>query len=130
MTVEDLAIRSTGVLDAAVGMVDEGPGWRAMLDRHHQRVLAQRTPQMVGHAPADDLAGRHVLDGRQVQPALVSGHIRNIRQPDRIRPISFEGALEQVSRKLGLEVGARAGKNVRYLSFFILDRTRAHGFFL
>ena len=77
MTVEDLAIRSTGVLDAAVGMVDEAAGWGAMLDRHHQRVLAQRTPQMIGHAPADDLAGGHVLDGGQVQPALVSGDIRN-----------------------------------------------------
>src|SRR4051795_5866206 len=51
---------------------------------------------MVGHAPADDLAGRHVLDGGQVQPALVGGHIRNICQPDLVRAISLEGALEQV----------------------------------
>jgi hypothetical protein len=44
VTVEDLAIGSAGVLDAAVGMVDESSGWRAMLDCHHQRVFAQRTP--------------------------------------------------------------------------------------
>ena len=96
MAVEDLSIGSAGVLDAAIGMVDETLGRRAMPDHHHQGVLAQRTPQMVGHAPADDLAGRHVLDGRQVQPALVRGHIRNVRQPDRIRAIRLEGALEQV----------------------------------
>jgi hypothetical protein len=76
--------------------VDEAAGWRAMLDRHHQRVLAQRTPQMVGHAPADDLACCHVLDGSQVQPALVGGHIRDIGEPDRVGAVSLEGALEQV----------------------------------
>src|SRR4051812_44555736 len=96
VAVEDLAIRPAGVLDATIGMVDEALRWSAMLDRHHQRVLAQRTPQMVGHAPADDLAGRHVLDGGQVQPALISRHIRNVRQPDRVWAIGLEGALEKV----------------------------------
>src|SRR5687768_18517763 len=108
MTVEDLAIRSTGVLDAAVGMVDEAPGWRAMLDRHHQRVLAQRTPQMVGHAPADDLAGRHVLDGSQVQPTLVSRNVGHVGEPDRIRAIRLEGALERSEeRRVGKECRSR-----------------------
>src|SRR5918994_900185 len=51
---------------------------------------------MIGHAPADDLAGRHVLDSGQIQPALVGGHIRNVCEPDRIRAIRLEGALEQV----------------------------------
>src|SRR3954469_15710630 len=55
-----------------------------------------RTRNSSDDAPADDLAGGHVLDGGQVQPALVSGYIRNIGEPDRIRAISLEGALEQV----------------------------------
>ena len=67
-----------------------------MPDRHHQGVLAQRTPQVIGHTPADDLASGHVLDGRQVQPALVRGHIRNVCEPDGVRAISLEGALEKV----------------------------------
>ena len=71
VAVENLPVRSGGVLHTTIGMVGEALGWCAMLDRHHQRVLAQGTPQIVGHTPADDLAGRHVLDGRQVQPALV-----------------------------------------------------------
>ena len=96
VAVKDLAIRSTGVLDAAVGVMDEAPGWRAMLDRHHQRVLAQGTPQMIRHAPADDLAGRHILYRSQVQPALVSGDIRNIGEPDRVGAVSLEDTLEQV----------------------------------
>ncbi len=73
VAVEDLPVRSTGVLNAAVGMMNEASGRCAMLDRHHQGVLAQRTPQVIGHTPADDLVGRHVLDGGQVQPAFVSG---------------------------------------------------------
>ena len=83
-------------LDAAVGMVDEAWGRRAMLDRHHQGVLAQRTPQMVGHAPPYDLASGHVLDGRQIQPALVSGDIRDVCEPDRVGAVSLEDTLEQV----------------------------------
>jgi len=59
-------------------MVDEASGRRAMQDRHQQGVLAQRTPPMIGHAPADDLTGGHVLDGSQVQPALVRGDIRDL----------------------------------------------------
>ena len=66
VAVEDPAVRPAGVLGATIGMVDKAPGWSAMLDRHHQRVLTQRTPRMVGHAPADDLACRHVLDSSQV----------------------------------------------------------------
>src|SRR5918995_4201256 len=56
VAVEDLPVRSTGVLNAAVGMMNEASGRCAMLDRHHQGVLAQRTPQVIGHTPADDLA--------------------------------------------------------------------------
>lgn len=59
---------------------------------------------MIGHAPADDLAGRHILYSSQVQPALVSGDIRNLPlrvaqgpcEPDRVGAVSLEDTLEQV----------------------------------
>jgi hypothetical protein len=36
-------------------------------DRGRQRVLAQQTPKMVGHALADDLAGGDVLDAESIK---------------------------------------------------------------
>ena len=50
--------------------ISPGSGRRA-LQGHHQRVDAQLGPEVVGHAPADDLARGQVLDRGQVQPALV-----------------------------------------------------------
>jgi hypothetical protein len=45
MTVEDPAIRSTGVWDAAVGMVDEAAGRCAMLDHYGQAEAVQAARQ-------------------------------------------------------------------------------------
>src|SRR5215217_8906029 len=51
---------------------------------------------MVRHGPADDLAGRHVLDRGQVEEALAGWDVRDIRQPDRVRTLGDEVTAEQV----------------------------------
>src|SRR3954468_20136312 len=65
--------------NTTIGMVDEALRWSAMLDRHHQRVLAQRTPQMVGHAPADDLAVS-LTAARYSQPSSVATYVMSASQ--------------------------------------------------
>src|SRR3954447_19381772 len=55
-----------------------------------------RTTNSSDGRPCSSRRSRGVLDGGQVQPALISRHIRNVRQPDRVWAIGLEGALEQV----------------------------------
>ena len=55
-----------------------------------------RHPYTLGLFYADDLAGRQILDGRQIQPALVGCNVGDVRQPDGIRPVGFEGTLQKV----------------------------------
>src|SRR3954447_26554611 len=55
-----------------------------------------RTTNSSDGRPCSSRRSRGVLDGGQVQPALISRHIRNVRQPDRVWAIGLEGALEKV----------------------------------
>src|SRR4051795_8763479 len=65
-------------LNAAVRVVDQPRRRLPAPDRHQQRVAGELLAEVVGHAPADDLAGGHVLDRRQVQPALPGRDVREI----------------------------------------------------
>jgi hypothetical protein len=87
-----------GVLPPSVAMVHQ-PGLRSpALQGHDQGVDAQPGPQVVGHAPADDLAGGQVLDGGQVEPALVGRQVGEVGEPDRVRPLGREAPPEEVRR--------------------------------
>src|SRR4051794_37069662 len=79
VAVEDLAIRSAGVLDAAIGMVDEALGRRAMPDRHHQGVLAQRTPQMMLQ-PTISRVAMSLMAARYNQPSSVATYVISVNQ--------------------------------------------------
>src|SRR4051812_26673397 len=50
-------------LHPAIGVLDQPAGRLAALDRHHEGVAGELAAEVVGHAPADDLAARHILDG-------------------------------------------------------------------
>src|SRR3954449_13157193 len=77
-SVEVLRRPLESALHAAIRVVDQ-PGLRpAALQGHHQRVGAELGPEVVGHAPADGLAGGQVLDRGQVQPALVRRQVTEI----------------------------------------------------
>src|SRR5215203_1963055 len=90
------AIRLGGVLHAAVAVVDQ-PAWRVMpLEGHDQGVDAQLGPEVVGHGPADDLARGHVLDRGQIQEALAGRNVGDVRQPDLVRSLRREVAIQQV----------------------------------
>ncbi len=90
------AVRLGRVLHAAVTVVDQ-PARRVMpLDGHDQGVDAQPGLEMVRHGPADDLARGHVLDRGQIQEAFAGRDVRDVGQPDLVRPFRDEVPRQQV----------------------------------
>ena len=93
MPLQHRPIRPRGVLRSAIRMMDE-PAWRsAALEGHDQSVDAEPRLEMLRHRPADDLARGQVLDGGQVEPALVRRQVADVGQPDRVRPLGREAPL-------------------------------------
>src|SRR4051794_18792154 len=107
-SVEALRRPLESALDAAVRVVDQPRRRLPAPDRHQQRVAGELLAEVVGHAPADDLARGHVLDRRQVQPALPGRDVRDVGQPDRVRLVGRELPVEQVGRDR--EAVAAAGR--------------------
>src|SRR4051795_596088 len=71
MSLQHRPIRPSGVLHAAVAMMNEPPRRLAALESHDQGVDAESRLEMLRHRPAHDLARGQILDGRQVQKALI-----------------------------------------------------------
>jgi len=99
---------------------------------HGHGVDAQFSAQVIGHQPAYDFPCRHILDGRQIQPAFARWNIRNIRQPDVIgrswrvpelvyeRPVSGNvpwADIEALFKELGGKVSEREGSRVGVVLF-------------
>src|SRR4051812_21626642 len=65
-------------LHPTVAMMNE-PAWRAAaLESHDQGVDTQASLEVLRHRPAHDLARGQILDGREVQKALVGGNVGEI----------------------------------------------------
>src|SRR3712207_4718935 len=85
-------------LDPAVAMMNEPPRWVAALEGHDQGVDAESRLEMLRHRPAHDLARGQILDGREVQEALVRWNVRDVGQPHGVGSLGHKGAAEQVRR--------------------------------
>src|SRR5918993_2749224 len=85
-------------LHATIRVVDQPTWWLPTLDGHEQCIAGKLGPEMVGHAPAHDLAGGHVLDRGQVEPALAGRNVADIGQPDGIGMIGSKVPPQQVRR--------------------------------
>src|SRR3712207_4790239 len=85
-------------LHATIRVVDQPTWWLPTSDGHEQCIAGKLGPEMVGHAPAHDLTGGHVLDRGQVEPALASRDVADIGQPDGIGMIGSKVPPEQVRR--------------------------------
>jgi hypothetical protein len=65
-------------LNAAIGMLDQ-PGGRALaLDGHLERFQGDRSMQGLAHAPADGLAGVHVDQRREKEPAFAGPDVGSL----------------------------------------------------
>src|SRR4051794_29798036 len=95
---EDRPVVLARVLHPAVGVLDQPRRRLPSLQGHPQGVARQLGPQVVGHAPADDLARGQVLDRGEVEPAFPGRDVAEVGQPDRVRPLGGEVPVEQVRR--------------------------------
>ena len=82
---ECVAVGSCGIVDAAIGVVDQSVLWPLLLDRHRQRRGCEFDLHMISHGPADDLSAEEIHDGRQVQPTLRGRDVGDIGEPDPVR---------------------------------------------
>ena len=65
--------------------MDQPRRWPLALDGHVQRVDGDLGVQGLAHGPADNLAGVHVEDCGQVQPAFRGGYVSQVSEPDLVR---------------------------------------------
>jgi len=77
-------------------MADEAFGRSLPLCGHHHGGQRQLGAHMVAHGPADDLAGRQVEDGSQIQPSLTSRDVSDVGQPNAVLCQCDELVLQQV----------------------------------
>jgi len=69
-------------MDATVGVMDQ-PGRRPLaFDTHVQRLPCDLGVQGLAYGSAEDVAGVHVQDRRQVQPAFAGRYVGEIGEPD------------------------------------------------
>ena len=85
-------------LDASIRMMDQSRCGISAHDSHAERILAKTALEVVVHAPTDDLARCHILDGGQIQPAFIGHHIGDISQPDGIGRTGLKVSLQKVGR--------------------------------
>jgi hypothetical protein len=73
------------------------PAWRsAALEGHDQGVDAESRLEVLRHRPADDLARGQILDGGQVQKALIGWKVRDVGQPHGVGLLGHKGAAQPV----------------------------------
>src|SRR4051794_28887323 len=80
----------------------------ASLDRHPERVRGQASGRLVADRPADDAAAERVEDDRAVDLALPGRVLGDVGQPELIRTLSPEDAVDEV-------VGGRSAGHARHL---------------
>src|SRR5215216_6707902 len=80
MSLQHRPIRPRRVLDPAVAMMNEPPRRLAALESHDQGVDTQAGLEVIRHRPAHDLARGQILDGREVQKALIRWNVRDVGQ--------------------------------------------------
>ena len=94
--VEGTPVVAAGVLAPSIGVVNQPRRRAPRGNGHGKRIEAQLTVDGRAHCPANDGAGVPVDDGGQVQPPLARPDAGDVRDPDAVRFVDVEVALEQV----------------------------------
>lgn len=103
---EQFLVVAAGVLAAPVRMVQQTCGRTTASQCHPQSVLDQRGLWAVAHRPTDDLTGKDIQYGRQVQPSLLRTNIGEVRQPLFVRAGGCELTFELIRCDRQTRVGA------------------------
>src|SRR6266511_4602337 len=96
MSGEQLAVRGAGVLNAAIGVLNQPPFRTTCCQCHGECGRGQFGAQVVGHGPADHCAAVGVDDDRQVQPALPRADVGDVAEPFLVRCAGGEVALHEI----------------------------------
>ena len=123
--IEDLAVIGSGILAAAIGMMDQA--WRGLLalDGHGQGRDRQVRPHVVTHRPANDLSGEKIEHDSQIEPSFLGWDIGYVSEPDLIRPLGGEFLGEPVGGN-GPIVAAVGGACPEPARRYCLDTVMAH----
>jgi hypothetical protein len=123
--IEDLAVIGSGVLAAAIGMMDQA--WRRLLplDGHGQCRDRQIRPHVVTHRPADDLPCEKIEHDSQIEPSFLGWDIGDVSEPDSIRPLGDEFLGEPVGGN-GPIMAAVGGACSEPARRYCLDTVMAH----
>ena len=100
-----LAAGQGGVLAVSIGVVDDSPR-SSLVEGHLQRAKDQVGAQVGGHRPARDSAAEGIEHDRQIQEGLSGLYVGDVRQPQAVRSIGREPAVDQVRRRAGPGRGA------------------------
>lgn len=83
---EELAVRGTGELGAAIGVEDE-TGLGPSLEKCHAQSGHDETGiEDLMHGPADDAPSPDIENGDEIKPALAGKNASSVGHPDLIRP--------------------------------------------
>src|SRR5207237_7936230 len=97
---EALGVSDRQVLHAAIAVMDQrlGAGERTIVERLLESIERQIISQRTRHAPADNPAGEPVDDEPDVGEAPPRRHVRQVRDPQLIRPHRGEPARDKIRR--------------------------------
>lgn len=85
-----------GVLTSVVGVQDRPRGGSALPAGHVESVDDEFGADVVGDRPADDPSGPGIHDRAAIDPAVGSSVLSDVGEPEPIRAIGMELALDQV----------------------------------
>jgi len=86
---KELAVIVAGVLDAAIGVVEQTGFGTTRADSLEQCLANQGSFKMRGSSPADDLSAEQIHNRSQVKPALSGEDISDVADPDAIGCFGF-----------------------------------------
>lgn len=86
----------SAILAAAVRVANQF--WRRALVAHGspQRHCGQALRHPLAHRIANQLAGKNILDARQVEPSFAGGHIRDVSYLRFVRAVRRKGLIQQI----------------------------------
>lgn len=96
MGTQEGLVSGAGILNAAIGVVEQTRPGLAIAASLLEGVLDEGTFEAVLSRPANDLSAFKVHDGGQVKPAFAGGNVGDIGDPDLVEPGGSWTVVEQI----------------------------------
>lgn len=113
-------------LRPAVAVMDEPPVGFPLVNRLLKGIEREVDAHRARYSPADDQAREDIDHESHVHRASPSGDIGEIRHPELVRAVGFEGTLDHVQRPLAGEIGRDGGARPLPASNDAMEASVAH----